>query len=86
MKMNKEKIIMLLIESLIREFGVATLDELIILCMRKGIKISTQFISNVYYNFQWNNRKQIPYTPIKNDLTQIKTKVDLKKDKTKYYC
>ena len=47
--MNKEKIIMLLIESLIREFGVATLDELIILCMRKGIKISAQFISDAYY-------------------------------------
>ena len=32
--MSKEKILMLLIESLIKEAGVATLEELIVICMR----------------------------------------------------
>ena len=82
--MNKEKIIMLLIESLIREFGVATLDELIILCMRKGIKISTQFISDAYYNFKWDHRKELPYTPLNNNHI-VATATSVKdRDKNKY--
>ena len=81
-----EKVLSILVKALMKEFLVDTAEDLLILLAQKGIHITIQVASDLYYNFQWNTRKQIPYTPIKNDLTQIKTKEDLKKDKTKYYC
>lgn len=84
--MMTEKVIKVVVSALIKEFCVNSVEELAILLVQKGIHIGIQTVSDLYYNYQWNNRKQIEYTPIKNDLTQIKTKEDLKKDKTKYYC
>lgn len=81
-----EKVLSVLVKALMKEFVVDTAEDLIILLAQKGIHITIQVASDLYYNWQWQNRKQIEYTPIKNDLTQIKTKEDLKKDKTKYYC
>ena len=65
--MSKEKILMLLIESLIKEAGVATLDELIVICMRYGIRVSKQFITDCWYNYQFAHRKEIKYTPLENN-------------------
>lgn len=81
-----EKVLSVLVKALMKEFVVDTAEDLIILLAQKGIHITIQVASDLYYNWQWQNRKQIEYSPIKNDLTQIKTKEDLKKDKTKYYC
>ena len=81
-----EKALSILIKALIKEFAVNSAEELLIILAQKGIHITIQVASDLYYNWQWQNRKQIEYAPIKNDLTQIKTKEDLKKDKTKYYC
>lgn len=81
-----EKVLSVLIKALMKEFVVDTAEDLLILLAQKGIHITIQLASDLYYNYQWNNRKQIEYTPIKNDLTQVKTKEDLKRDKTKYYC
>ena len=81
-----EKVLSVLVKALMKEFVVDTAEDLIILLAQKGIHITIQVASDLYYNWQWQNRKQIEYAPIKNDLTQIKTKEDLKKDKIKYYC
>lgn len=81
-----EKALSILIKALIKEFAVNSAEELLVILAQKGIHITIQLASDLYYNWQWNNRTQIEYTPVKNDLTQIKTKDDLKKDKTKYYC
>ena len=81
-----EKVLSILVKAMIKEFAVSSAEELLIILAQKGIHITIQVASDLYYNWQWQNRTQIEYTPVKNDLTQIKTKEDLKKDKTKYYC
>ena len=81
-----EKVLSILVKAMIKEFAVSSAEELLVILAQKGIHITIQVASDLYYNWQWQNRTQIEYTPVKNDLTQIKTKEDLKKDKTKYYC
>lgn len=84
--MSKEKIAMLLLEAVLKEVGVATLDELIIWCMRKGINVSTQFISDVYYNYQFKHRKQIEYKPLDNPNIKVVPAKDVKLNHNNTYC
>lgn len=69
--MSKEKILMLLIESLVKEAGVATLEELIVVCMRYGIRVSKQFITDCWYNYQFAHRKEIKYMPLENNHIKV---------------
>ena len=62
------KAIEILIIALLEEFAVSSLDDLLVLLARKGIKVSVQVASDIYYDWQWKHRKQIEYKRIKNSL------------------
>lgn len=83
--MSKEKILMLLIESLVKEAGVATLEELIVICMRYGIRVSKQLITDCWYNYQFAHRKEIKYTPLENNRIVVPA-TDVKQRETNKYC
>ena len=62
-----EKVLKILVSALMKEFVVDNVEDLLILLAQKGIKITIQVASDLYYNYQWNNRKQLPYTPLNNN-------------------
>ena len=62
-----EKVLKIVVAALMKEFLVDSVDDLLILLAQKGIKITIQVASDLYYNYQWNNRKELPYTPLNNN-------------------
>ena len=62
-----EKVLKIVVAALMKEFVVDSVEDLLILLAQKGIKITIQVASDLYYNFQWNNRKELPYTPLNNN-------------------
>lgn len=62
-----EKVLKILVTALMKEFLVDSVDDLLILLAQKGIKITMQVASDLYYNYQWDHRKQLPYTPLNNN-------------------
>lgn len=62
-----EKVLKIIVAALMKEFVVDSVEDLLILLAQKGIKITIQVASDLYYNYQWNNRKQLPYTPLNNN-------------------
>ena len=62
-----EKVLKIVIAALMKEFVVDNVEDLLVLLAQKGIKITAQVASDLYYNWQWNNRKELPYTPLNNN-------------------
>ena len=51
-----EKALKIIVAALMKEFLVDSVEDLLILLAQKGIKITIQVASDLYYNFQWNNK------------------------------
>ena len=79
-----EKVLKIVIAALMKEFVVDSVEDLLILLAQKGIKITIQVASDLYYNFQWNNRKQLPYTPLNNNHIVVPATSVKDRDKNKY--
>ena len=62
-----EKVLKIIVAALMKEFVVDNVEDLLILLAQKGIKITIQVASDLYYNYQWDHRKQLPYTPLNNN-------------------
>ena len=62
-----EKVLKIIVSALMKEFVVDNVEDLLILLAQKGIKITIQVASDLYYNYQWEHRKQLPYTPLNNN-------------------
>ena len=79
-----EKVLKIIVSALMKEFVVDNVEDLLILLAQKGIKITIQVASDLYYNYQWNNRKQLPYTPLNNNHIVVPATSVKDKDKNKY--
>ena len=79
-----EKVLKIVVAALMKEFVVDSVEDLLILLAQKGIKITIQVASDLYYNFQWNNRKQLPYTPLNNNHIVVPATSVKDRDKNKY--
>ena len=79
-----EKALKIIVAALMKEFLVDSVEDLLILLAQKGIKITIQVASDLYYNFQWNNRKQLPYTPLNNNHIVVPATSVKDRDKNKY--
>ena len=79
-----EKVLKIVVAALMKEFVVDSVEVLLILLAQKGIKITIQVASDLYYNFQWNNRKQLPYTPLNNNHIVVPATSVKDRDKNKY--
>ena len=79
-----EKALKILVAALMKEFLVDSVEDLLILLAQKGIKITIQVASDLYYNFQWNNRKELPYTPLNNNHIVAPATSVKDRDKNKY--
>ena len=79
-----EKALKIIVAALMKEFLVDNVEELLILLAQKGIKITIQVASDLYYNYQWNNRKQLPYTPLNNNHIVVPATSVKDRDKNKY--
>ena len=79
-----EKVLKIVVAALMKEFVVDSVEDLLILLAQKGIKITIQVASDLYYNFQWNNRKQLPYTPLNNNHIVAPATSVKDRDKNKY--
>ena len=79
-----EKVLKILVSALMKEFVVDNVEDLLILLAQKGIKITIQVASDLYYNYQWNNRKQLPYTPLNNNHIVVPATSVKDRDKNKY--
>ena len=79
-----EKVLKIVVAALMKEFLVDSVDDLLILLAQKGIKITMQVASDLYYNFQWNNRKELPYTPLNNNHIVVPATSVKDRDKNKY--
>ena len=79
-----EKVLKIIVAALMKEFLVDSVEDLLILLAQKGIKITIQVASDLYYNFQWNNRKQLPYTPLNNNHIVVPATSVKDRDKNKY--
>ena len=79
-----EKVLKILVAALMKEFVVDSVEDLLILLAQKGIKITIQVASDLYYNFQWNNRKELPYTPLNNNHIVAPATSVKDRDKNKY--
>ena len=62
-----EKVLKIIVSALMKEFLVDSVEDLLIILAQKGIKITVQVASDLYYNYQWEHRKQLPYTPLNNN-------------------
>ena len=80
-----EKALKILVTALLREFMCESVDELLILCTRKGIRITMQLASDIYYNYTWSKRKQLPYTPLENNRIVVPA-TDVKQRETNKLC
>ena len=79
-----EKALKIIVAALMKEFLIDSVEDLLILLAQKGIKITIQVASDLYYNFQWNNRKQLPYTPLNNNHIVVPATSVKDRDKNKY--
>ena len=79
-----EKVLKILVAALMKEFLVDSVEDLLILLAQKGIKITIQVASDLYYNYQWNNRKELPYTPLNNNHIVVPATSVKDRDKNKY--
>ena len=79
-----EKVLKILVAALMKEFVVDSVEDLLIILAQKGIKITVQVASDLYYNWQWNNRKELPYTPLNNNHIVVPATSVKDRDKNKY--
>ena len=79
-----EKALKIIVAALMKEFLVDSVEDLLILLAQKGIKITIQVASDLYYNYQWNNRKQLPYKPLNNNHIVVPATSVKDRDKNKY--
>ena len=79
-----EKVLKILVSALMKEFVVDNVEDLLILLAQKGIKITIQVASDLYYNYQWEHRKQLPYTPLNNNHIVVPATSVNDKEKNKY--
>ena len=79
-----EKVLKIIVAALMKEFVVDSVEDLLILLAQKGIKITIQVASDLYYNYQWDHRKQLPYTPLDNDHIVVPATSVKDKEKNKY--
>lgn len=79
-----EKVLKIVVAALMKEFVVDSVEDLLILLAQKGIKITAQVASDLYYNWQWNNRKELPYTPLNNNHIVVPATSVKDKEKNKY--
>ena len=79
-----EKVLKIVIAALMKEFVVDNVEDLLVLLAQKGIKITAQVASDLYYNWQWNNRKELPYTPLNNNHIVVPATSVKDKEKNKY--
>lgn len=79
-----EKVLKIIVAALMKEFLVDSVEDLLILLAQKGIKITAQVASDLYYNWQWNNRKELPYTPLNNNHIVVPATSVKDRDKNKY--
>ena len=84
--MSKEKLMGILLKAILQELCLDSVDDLILYFAKLGIKLTKECAMYLWYQYTWKTRKSIKYNPVKNDLTQIKTKDDLKKENQKYFC
>ena len=80
-----EKVLKIVIAALMKEFVVDNVEDLLIILAQKGIKITVQVASDLYYNWQWNNRKELPYTPLNNNHIVVPA-TDVKQRETNKLC
>ena len=79
-----EKVLKIVVAALMKEFLVDSVEDLLILLAQKGIKITIQVASDLYYNYQWEHRKQLPYTPLNNNHIVVPATSVKDRDKNKY--
>ena len=79
-----EKVLKIIVSALMKEFLVDSVEDLLIILAQKGIKITVQVASDLYYNYQWEHRKQLPYTPLNNNHIVVPATSVKDKDKNKY--
>ena len=79
-----EKVLKIIVAALMKEFLVDSVEDLLILLAQKGIKITIQVASDLYYNYQWEHRKQLPYTPLNNNHIVVPATSVKDRDKNKY--
>ena len=79
-----EKALKIIVAALMKEFLVDSVEDLLILLAQKGIKITVQVASDLYYNWQWSNRKELPYTPLNNNHIVVPATSVKDKEKNKY--
>ena len=79
-----EKVLKIVVAALMKEFLVDNVEDLLIILAQKGIRITVQVASDLYYNYQWNNRKQLPYTPLNNNHIVVPATSVKDRDKNKY--
>ena len=79
-----EKVLKIVVAALMKEFLVDSVEDLLILLAQKGIKITIQVASDLYYNYQWEHRKQLPYTPLNNNHIVVPATSVKNIDKNKY--
>ena len=79
-----EKALKIIVAALMKEFLVDSVEDLLILLAQKGIKITIQVASDLYYNWQWNNRKELPYIPLNNNHIVAPATSVKDRDKNKY--
>ena len=79
-----EKVLKIVVTALMKEFLVDNVEDLLILLAQKGIKITIQVASDLYYNYQWEHRKQLPYTPLNNNHIVVPATSVKDRDKNKY--
>ena len=79
-----EKVLKIVVAALMKEFVVDNVEDLLIILAQKGIKITAQVASDLYYNWQWNNRKELPYTPLNNNHIVVPATSVKDKEKNKY--
>ena len=79
-----EKVLKIIVSALMKEFLVDSVEDLLIILAQKGIKITVQVASDLYYNYQWEHRKQLPYTPLNNNHIVVPATSVKDRDKNKY--
>ena len=79
-----EKVLKIIVAALMKEFLVDSVEDLLILLAQKGIKITIKVASDLYYNYQWEHRKQLPYTPLNNNHIVVPATSVKDKEKNKY--
>ena len=79
-----EKVLKIIVAALMKEFVVDNVEDLLIILAQKGIKITMQVASDLYYNYQWNNRKELPYTPLNNNHIVVPATSVKDREKNKY--